>query len=299
MTNEQLSELNKNRYKKRCETNLKKYGRTNVGQFGSEEHKIALIEKYGSIENAKAYSVEKRKDTCLQKYGTSTPNQYGSDSFKSIILNKYGYENAFQVPQFKEKLQNTQRENHNGLLASQDPNVKSKIKETCTKNDTYSKAKTKRIKTMQLKYGCDNNSQTPEYHQLKMRKYVYNDLTFDSSWELAFYVFFKDKNVNIIQSTDFFEYPFNGKVHRYFPDFKMPCGLYVEIKGDQFVKSDGTLQNVYNKDDLQYPAKYNCMVENSVVILTKVDIKPFLNYMQQKYGSSWKKDFRKKQTSLC
>ncbi len=292
LTDEQKKEFYKARNEKSNQTKLEQYGRINVGCFGSIEHNKALIEKYGSLENARNVQIEHSQATCLQKYDTKTPNQFGSDKFKEIILEKYGYENAFQVPEFKEKLQNTQRQKHGGVLAVQDEDVKQKIKQTCIESNAYSRATKTRQKTYMEKFGVINNSQLPDYHIKKMRKYHFNGLTFDSSWELAFYIFYYDKNIKLKQSDVYFEYDFNNQMHRYFPDFIMPCGVFVEIKGDQFKDTDGKLKNVYNPKDLKYKAKFDCAVKHNVVILYYKDIKIYLDYMLQKYGSSWKKLFR-------
>ena len=68
--------------------------------------------------------------------------------------------------------------------------------------------------------------------------------------------------------------------------------LFVEIKGDQFKDTDGKLKNVYNPKDLKYKAKFDCAVKHNVIILYYKDIKVYLDFMAQKYGSSWKKLFR-------
>lgn len=50
--------------------------------------------------------------------------------------------------------------------------------------------------------------------------------------------------------------------------------ILVEVKGDQFFKEDGTMQNPYDhtQDDL-YEAKHQCMIDNNVYIFTSNDIK--------------------------
>ena len=65
------------------------------------------------------------------------------------------------------------------------------------------------------------------------------------------------------------------------PDFKVENKLY-EIKGDQFLKPDGTWQCPYNHlvDDV-YEAKHQCLIKNNVNILYKEDYKKYLNYVTQ------------------
>ena len=60
---------------------------------------------------------------------------------------------------------------------------------------------------------------------------------------------------------------FDGKTHFYLPDFLVD-GQLVELKGDQFLKDDGTWKNPYDHgQDALYEAKHQCLVKNNVVIL--------------------------------
>ena len=77
----------------RIKTNLKKYGRSNVGQFGSPEHKKAIKEKYGCanvFQNEKIK--EKMKATCLERYDEE--HYFKTDVFKEktkiTCLERYG-----------------------------------------------------------------------------------------------------------------------------------------------------------------------------------------------------------------
>lgn len=51
-----------------------------------------------------------------------------------------------------------------------------------------------------------------------------------SSWELAWVLFMTDHGKEFFRNTDVFEYWFKGTKHRYWPDFKLPDGSYVEVK---------------------------------------------------------------------
>ena len=60
--------------------------------------------------------------------------------------------------------------------------------------------------------------------------------------------------------TTYFEYSYENKVYRYFPDFF----------------ENGVLVNPYNRNsftDGKYLAKYNCMKNNNVIIFTGKDLK--------------------------
>jgi len=41
----------------------------------------------------------------------------------------------------------------------------------------------------------------------------------DSSWELAWVIYSLDHNIKFVRYNGYFEYEFNGKIHKYYPDF--------------------------------------------------------------------------------
>ena len=132
---------------------------------------------------------------------------------------------------------------------------------------------------------CNRKCNITNYHNsskyaLKVnKKYIY----FDSSWELIYY-YMKSKQNKIIRNPGLIQYKMNKKTHYYLPDFKVGK-QYIEIKGDQFVKTNKKGQiiglcNPYIKEkDKRYKdaqklamAKYKCMKQNKVKILSKSDI---------------------------
>jgi len=51
---------------------------------------------------------------------------------------------------------------------------------------------------------------------------LYDNNTFDSAPEVAFYIWLKDNNKHFIyHPNEFLSYDFNGVTYRYFPDFKV------------------------------------------------------------------------------
>lgn len=71
----------------------------------------------------------------------------------------------------------------------------------------------------------------------------------------------------------------------YYPDFKVDNKI-VEIKGLQFFENknpNGKFINPYDRNqDAKYEAKYKCMLENNVEIIT--DTKQYTDYVLNKYG---------------
>jgi hypothetical protein len=58
----------------------------------------------------------------------------------------------------------------------------------------------------------------------------YNGMWCDSSWELAYIIWCQAQGKSIIRNTERFDYVFEGKAHKYLPDFIVD-GQLIEIKG--------------------------------------------------------------------
>ena len=89
---------------------------------------------------------------------------------------------------------------------------------------------------------------------------------------------------------------FNNEEHQYWPDFLVDGQLF-ELKGDQFLKEDGTWQNPYDHSlDALYEAKHQCAITNNVKILYYKDYKKYLDYIKQKYGKDYLRQFKQSKT---
>ena len=84
----------------------------------------------------------------------------------------------------------------------------------------------------------------------------------DSTYELAFVIYNIDHNIKFKRNTEKFPYEYNNETHNYIPDFILPDGSYIEIKGfntekDIFKhKSFPYKLKVLMKNDLQYAFNY-------------------------------------------
>ena len=144
----------------------------------------------------------------------------------------------------------------------------------------------KKQKTSFKNYGTKHPAQNVDLRRKCQKKYIYNNIHFDSFIEIAIYIWNKDHNIQFeYQPNISFEYMHNGKTHKYIPDFRVENQL-IEIKGDHFFKEDGTMQNPYNhsQDDL-YEAKHQCMIKNNIIIMRSFCYNGFLKYVNEKYGS--------------
>lgn len=94
------------------------------------------------------------------------------------------------------------------------------------------------------------------------RRGKFNGILFDSTYELAFYVYCKDNCIQCIRNTEVsFPYTYKNEVHYYYPDFYIPSiNTYIEIKGReaeldrikiQSVREQGVQIKMLKKDDLQ------------------------------------------------
>lgn len=104
------------------------------------------------------------------------------------------------------------------------------------------------------------------------KKGWYDGEFFDSAWELAFYVYYKEHNLNIKRygyTADPLKYVFEGSIHRYFPDFITDEGI-VEIKGRMNEKAKAKA--------IQFP---------DIIIIDKDKMKPILDYIISKYGDNY------------
>jgi len=140
------------------------------------------------------------------------------------------------------------------------------------------------------KYGAPNWLMTEEGVKRRKARYFYNDIKFDSSWELAVYIYAIDHNEDIIREPVVLEYYIEDKIHYYIPDFLYNNKL-IEIKGNHLIKN-GKLQNVYKKSSYKDEAKQKCLEENNVIIWQDQDIKFALEYVKNKYGYKYLRQFK-------
>jgi hypothetical protein len=210
------------------------------------------------------------------------------DKRKNTLLKNYGVDSPLKSKEIKEKVFTKE---YSDLMS----NI---LKEAFSKcSDEVWKKRTKKFhKNLQEKYGegIINVSQIQEI-KLKIRKsyrlngvrkncYIFDEKIFDSSWELAYYIWLKDNNIEFEYHPDiFFEYTIQNKKHHYFPDFKVGDN-FVEIKGDAFLN-----EGKWKMTD----EKLNCIKQNTIM-LTRKEITPILYYIKNKYGKHYLKQFKQK-----
>lgn len=133
-------------------------------------------------------------------------------------------------------------------------------------------------------------------------KYKFENKTFSSSYELAYYIWLKDNNINFIYQADSIPFDFYGVTKHYVPDFKINDRL-VEIKGIHFFENkdpngkmicpwkhkNDTPEKIKLRNEL-FEAKHQCMIRNNVEIIT--DCSKYIEYVETKYGKSFFKEHK-------
>lgn len=257
--------------------------RTNIEKYGckcslqaeeiKEKSKNTIMKKYGVDNVSKSDEIKKKKvETCLQHYGVEYWSQtedfkkhmgevYDYNTYekvKSTMIKKYGYENPFMVPEFQEKIRLTMIEKYGFPRYRQNPELNREV----------------------------TNQILEKYGKLSFnKKYKYDEIVFDSTWEVYYYIYLKHKNVCFeFHPNTKIRYDFNDEEHFYFPDFKVE-DTFVEIKGDHFFMEDGRMCNPYDHSkDALFEAKHQCMLKNNVVILTSIDIFPIIDWVNNNLG---------------
>ena len=251
-------------YKLKSETEFK-----NTGYYSPMEdpkHHQKMINLSKLPENQ-----QKRIESCKNNNGQGTGFQIKEVKEKAdaTIFDKYGVNNIFKLEYYYKKGEETKIKLYN----DKNYNNREKAKETYFNKTGY--------------YSPLIN---PEVKSKQKQKYNYKNISFDSSWELAYYIWLEDNNIKFIyQPNTPFEYYVNNHKKLYYPDFLIDTKYY-ELKGNQFFNENNQLINPFNKTlDLE---KQQCMIDNNIIILREPDIKPILIFINDKYGKNYLYQFR-------
>lgn len=112
-----------------------------------------------------------------------------------------------------------------------------------------------------------NFMNTHKYYHSKWG--CFEHIHFDSTWELAYYIYMKDNGHTVDRCKQRFKYMYNGMFHYYHPDFIVDNVNIVEIKGYEV------------KQDLE---KYKAV--DNIQVLHYEDIKHMIDYCKKKYSVS-------------
>lgn len=230
---------------------------------------------------------EKVKQTNLKNHGTESWNNRVKS--KITCKQKYNCEEVFQANVVKDKIKKTIKKQYGYEHISQVPYIRNKIEQTCMKHFgntnplVNDKIKEKIKLTNKKLYGTSN----PNHNHY----YTFDNKNFDSSYELAYYIWLKDHNIDFEYQPDIsFSYEYNG-TKNYYPDFLVEDN-YVELKGAHFFENHDITKRMINpydrSQDDYYEAKHQCMIKNGVTII--IDCNKYIKYVNDLYG----KDFMKR-----
>lgn len=266
-----------------------------------EKREITCKKLYGNenVFSKLSTKFEHKYDNISKKLGYTITNSTQIPGVKEKIqltlLNTYGVKNISQIESVKHKVQNTNIEKYGTVVYFASDDFKDKAKKTKLQkygNENYRNDE-QRIQTNIEKYGYEHPMQNCTIRIKTQHKYKYNNQYFDSAPELALYIYLVDNNIQFeYQPICDIKYTVDNKLHQYFPDFKIE-NTFIEIKGNQFLKSDGSWQCPWNHQyDELYEAKHQCALKNNVKILYTNDYKIYLDYIEQQYEKNYLKQFK-------
>lgn len=287
--------VNKKRQEKIKKTAIEKYGSwENFIKFKNEIIKQSVSEKYGSWEeyqNDKGSKIqagqrkhwdnisdEERKNFGQQKVKTMK-EKYGDDFGKKIFekikqkgTEKYGSYEEYVKQSHKKRIETLK--NKYGKAAS--PKQIESARNLCASEEF----KSKRKQTCLEKYGT-------EVFWGKCG-YKFDDIYFDSSYELYYYIYLKDNNIEFQYHPKSLKYTTaDGNQHDYYPDFF--TDHYIEIKPSRFYKNGYVLSR---NEEEPLVEKSKCIHDNNVEVLTEKELETAFNFVKQKYGSSYVNSFK-------
>ena len=265
-------------------TCLAKYGVERASQLESVKNKMkhTNLLRYGDECAAKSDIAKQHyKDTCRRKYGVDSHNQL--DSVKQLkelsYINRYGVSNPSQSDDIIAKRIKTRIQRYGTYLSD---DILRKMQATCMAKYGVAHALQspefleKYKQTCLTKYGVETNLQLTH----EMALYKYNGVLFDSSWEVAYYIWLMDNQIPFSYHPSPIKYEIDGKSHFYVPDF-IVNGEYVEIKGPHLINNMYELINPITKQVLY--EKTQCLRDHNVKLIT--DCKEYIQYVKQHYGT--------------
>ena len=217
-----------------------------------------------------------KKETCKRRLGVDNPAK--SLEVKLAIrkrcIEKYGVEHPFQSQETIAKIRQSNSSKYGVSFYSQTKEYHDKVKATNLKN-----------------FGVEYPNQDPAFRRKAQSRYTLDGKKFDSSIELAFYIWLRDNKIDFEHQPNIsFEYTYEDVSRRCMPDFLVE-GQLVELKGNHFFQDkDPSKQMVNPYDHSQdgiYEAKHQCMLTNGVKFMSQDDCKVYVKYVKTTYG----KDF--------
>ena len=231
-------------------------------------------------------------------------------SIRMSIYKSFGWKTSFSNPLFQWYLRNIViKRKYNVTCVSCLPEVRQRLSESLKRvhKERGKEIREKIENTCLKRYGARNYNQS-KYSEHKgllrgIKKYkvskhflpnIKRDEYFDSSWEVAFFLYHKYKKHNIKNHPKKIKYINNNKIHYYIVDFILDNRL-IEIKGSQFFNKNGKLINPYSKNKEEDKIKQKVFKYNKVKVISSPEINKYLDFCKGIFGGTkWKEQFKLK-----
>ena len=267
------------------QSNLKKYGCKYILQSKElrEKSKQTMIKKYGVDNPAKSKEIyNKIKQTNLEKYNTTCPlySEIGKEKKRQTMLDRYGVDHPLKSKEIQDRIKQTCLDHFGVDYPAKSKEIQEKIKQTNIEKygvEHYSMTdeyKEKIKNTCLEKYNVTNPMQNIDIYKksISFKSYYYNNIYFDSSYELVFYKFCIDHNIFIKREPTKFEYQDKeNNIHYYYPDFQVSYQNKTRLIE---ISSDYTWSTKSNE-------KKKIIEDNNVLVLLDKDIQKYFNYCKK------------------
>ena len=238
-------------------TNIENFGVKNVFSNKDIQEKIKQtnLARYGVENPAKSENIQNKIEQTNQiKYGNKyfIRSQTGQEKNKQTCLRNWGVECIFQSKEIQSNIRKTFLEKYGVEYLLRSEEFKNKYKQTCLD-----------------KYGSELFVTSDYFNQYC--QYFYNNIYFDSSYELVFYKYCIDHNISIIREPINLEYYIDNEKHYYYPDFKIS---YQDKTRLIEISSDYTWLTKSNE-------KKKLIHDNNILVLLDKDIQKYFNYCKK------------------
>jgi len=306
---EKISKTQKNKTEEEKLIILNKIKKTNIEKFGKDSYaktsqfKNDMIKNYGYVSPFELKDTHnKSKLTLIEKYGCdhNFKIEKVKNNKKITYLNNYGVDNPPKSNVIKNKILETNNQKYGGNSPMNNNEIKEKARETYKSNYIDNSLKMielvfKRENTMFDKYGIkywiqdsENLDKLIKNKKTTYKKYLFNNIEiYLQGYEdyVLFEFLLKKYNIddicisnsNIEKYTGQIYYEFEGKNHKYYPDF------YIISENKIYeVKSEYTYNSNIEINNLKKDACINKGILFEYVIPSKKEYKNWKNKKNKK-----------------
>lgn len=244
------------------ETKLEKYGDEN---YNNKQQQVKTLKK----NNGEDYYInlgKKRIEVTLQKYGVEHHMKLPEfqDKMKQTNLERHGVENVSQKEEFKRKRTETMVDKFGVENISQNTDIKKKKKATSLRN-----------------FGVEHHLKDSEMFQkhqkarFNIQSYKDTGIFYNGSYEKYFLELIEEKGLlSEVSSGQSFEYEWNGEKHNYHTDFKFR-GRQIEIKSGWTYNKNGKDMELQKLNETKWSSTRDCG-EELIVLIDKKEILGFV-----------------------